>query len=243
MGVKYRIGTSGWHYDHWRGDFYPDGLPKSRWLEHYAKTFDTVEINASFYRLPAEATFARWRGLAPPGFCYAVKASRFITHIKRLRNIEEELKTFLGRAGLLGDRLGPVLYQLPPGLKRDDGLLEAFLRLLPAGLEHVFEFRSRDWLDDGVFELMRRYRAGFCIYDMPGLTTPVLATAGFAYVRFHGSTGLYYSNYSDEQLGEWAGRIRGLTGVDTVYVYFNNDAGGYAVRNALTLRRMLSQSL
>jgi uncharacterized protein YecE (DUF72 family) len=242
MGVKYRVGTSGWHYDHWRGDFYPDGLAKSRWLEHYAKTFDTVEINASFYRLPAEGTFAKWRGLAPPGFCYAVKASRFITHIKRLRNIEGELKAFLDRAGLLGDRLGPVLYQLPPGLKRDDGLLEAFLSLLPAGLEHVFEFRSRDWLDQGVFDLMRRYRAGFCIFDMPGLTTPVLATAGFAYVRFHGSTGLYYSNYSDEQLGDWAGRIRGLVGVDTVYVYFNNDAGGYAVRNALTLRRMLNLS-
>jgi len=240
MGVKYYVGTSGWHYDHWRGDFYPADLPRPRWLEHYAKTFDTVELNASFYRLPTEKAFAKWRESVPPGFRYAVKASRFITHIKRLRNVEDELKLFLNRVGLLQDRLGPVLYQLPPGLKRDDGLLEAFLKLLPKGLQHAFEFRNREWLDEGVFDLMRRYGACFCVFDMPGLTTPVVATASFAYVRFHGSTALYYSNYGDEELSEWAERIKGLAGVDMVYVYFNNDAGGYAVRNALTLRRMLT---
>lgn len=239
MGVKYYVGTSGWHYDHWRGDFYPANLPKSRWLEHYAKTFNTVELNASFYRLPTESAFIRWRESVPSGFCYGVKASRFITHIKRLRNSEDELKLFFGRARLLGDKLGPVLYQLPPGLKRDDGLLEAFLKLLPEGSQHAFEFRNREWLDEGVFDLMRRYRTGFCIFDMPGLATPVVATTDYAYIRFHGHTALYYSNYSDEELAEWAKCIKGLAGVDTVYIYFNNDAWGYAIKNALTLRGML----
>ncbi|MEW6143138.1 MAG: DUF72 domain-containing protein [Chloroflexota bacterium] len=238
--MKYRVGTSGWHYDHWRGEFYPADLPRPRWLEYYAKTFDTVELNASFYRLPTESAFAKWRNSAPMGFRYAVKASRFITHIKRLRNVEDELKLFLGRTGPLRDRLGPVLYQLPPGLKRDDSLLEAFLKLLPKELQHAFEFRNREWLDEGVFDLMRRYGAYFCVFDMPGLTTPVVATASFAYVRFHGHTALYYSNYGDEELAEWVGRIRALKGVSDVYVYFNNDAGGYAVENALTLRRMLT---
>ncbi|MCX8125624.1 MAG: DUF72 domain-containing protein, partial [Dehalococcoidia bacterium] len=175
-------------------------------------TFDTVELNASFYRLPRESTFAGWREAVPGGFSFAVKASRFITHIKRLRDVESELKLFLSRAGVLQDRLGPVLYQLPPGLKRDPGLLEAFLKLLPRELKHAFEFRNREWLDDAIFDLMRRYGACFCVFDMPGLTPPVAATADFAYVRFHGHTALYYSSYSDEELADWAGRIRGSRG-------------------------------
>ncbi len=234
------IGTSGWMYDGWRGRFYPPQVPRARWLSYYARHFSTVEINSSFYHLPSEKACGTWRSTAPDGFVYALKVSRYITHLKKLRDVEEPLRTFISRARLLGDRLGPLLYQLPPSLKRHDGLLEAFLKLLPPDLQHVFEFRHESWFDAGVRALLGRHGAAFCVYDLPGTTTPLVATAGFAYVRFHGSTGLYDSCYSDEELQSWATNIARVgRGLSDIYVYFNNDTGAYAVRNAAKLMDLL----
>jgi uncharacterized protein YecE (DUF72 family) len=240
MRAKYYVGTSGWHYEHWRGRFYPLELPKSKWLEFYARSFTTVELNNSFYNLPSEKAFANWGNSSPDGFVYAVKVSRFITHIKKLRNVGEALEKFLERAKLLGGKLGPLLYQLPPGMHRNDQVLEAFLSILPRELSHVFEFRHESWLDKGVFDLLHKYNAGFCIYDMPNFTTPLEATADFVYVRFHGSTWLYGGSYSDEELTKWAKEISKLArGKKAVYIYFNNDAEAFAVQNARTLERMI----
>jgi len=234
--LRYYIGTSGWHYDHWRQLFYPDKLPKAKWLEFYSRHFTTVELNNTFYRLPSEAAFANWGNSSPTNFVFAVKVSRFITHIKRLKNSEEPVDTFLGRAKILKEKLGPLLYQLPPSMHRDDGRLESFLSILPRGMKHTFEFRHQSWLDDRVFEILRRHNAGLCVFDMPGLSCPLTATADFAYIRFHGSAELYSSCYSDEELADWAKRLAGLAPeVKEVYIYFNNDTEAFAVRNAVTL--------
>ena len=187
MTPRYYIGTSGWHYDHWQGRFYPEGLRKPKWLEFYSRSFSTVELNNSFYHLPTEKAFGTWRSATPDSFRFAVKVSRYITHIKKLKDSEEPLQNFLARATLLGGKLGPLLYQLPPGLHRDDVLLESFLSLLPRHLVNVFEFRHDSWHDQGVLDLLQRYNAGFCIFDMPDLTTQPAVTADFVYVRFHGT--------------------------------------------------------
>jgi uncharacterized protein YecE (DUF72 family) len=242
--LKYYIGTSGWHYDHWRHLFYPDKLPKAKWLEFYSRHFSTVELNNSFYRLPSEEAFANWYNSSPANFAFAVKVSRFITHIKRLKDVEQPVDTFLGRAKILEEKLGPLLYQLPPSMHRDDDRLGAFLSILPQGLKHTLEFRHESWLDDGVFEILRRHNVGLCVFDMPGLTCPLVATADFAYIRFHGSTGLYSSCYSDAELADWARRLAGSAPeVKEVYIYFNNDAEAFAVRNAMTLGDYLERGI
>jgi uncharacterized protein YecE (DUF72 family) len=237
---EYYIGTSGWHYEDWKGLFYPAELVKSKWLEFYARHFPTVELNNSFYHLPSEKAFVNWREASSESFIFAVKVSRFITHIKRLKNVEEPLQNFLERADLLKDKLGPLLYQLPPNMKRNDERLEAFLAVLPGMYRHVFEFRHESWSDDGVFNILKRYNAGWCVFDMPDFTSPVVATADFAYVRFHGSSGLYSSNYSDKELYSWAKKIAKLgESLKAVYIYFNNDVAGYALNNARTLAKFM----
>ncbi len=240
MGLHYYIGTSGWHYDHWRTRFYPEKLAKPKWLEFYASNFTTVELNNSFYKLPSEAAFAAWRDSSPANFTFAVKVSRFITHIKRLRDTKEAVDKFISRAQILGEKLGPLLYQLPPNMLRDDERLESFLSILPPGIKHVFEFRHQSWLEEPVFGILHKYNTGLCIFDMPSLSCPLVATADFVYVRFHGSTGLYSSCYSDEELADWAKRLADLAvNLKAVYIYFNNDAEAFAVRNAMTLRGYL----
>lgn len=240
--MQYYIGTSGWHYDHWRQSFYPERLPKAKWLEFYSCYFNTVELNNSFYRLPSEAAFANWYNSSPANFTFAVKVSRFITHIKRLKDIEEPLDNFLDRAKILKEKLGPLLYQLPPSMHRDYGRLESFLSILPSGPRHVLEFRHQSWLDGEVFEILRRHNVGLCVFDMPDFSCPLAATADFAYIRFHGSTGLYSSSYSDEELVEWARRLGGLAAeVKAIYIYFNNDAEAFAVKNAVTLSGYLER--
>jgi uncharacterized protein YecE (DUF72 family) len=220
--TKYYIGTSGWVYPHWRGVFYPPKLPQSKWLEYYTGLFSTVELNN--------------------GFLYAVKVSRFITHIKRLKDVAKPIETFIERALYLNEKLGPLLYQLPPNMHRNDERLESFLSLLPKGLRHVIEFRHHSWFDEAVFDTLRRHGIGFCVFDMLDLPCPSLSTADFAYIRFHGSSGLYSSCYSDGELDEWASEISRLANdIDTVYIYFNNDAEGYAVSNAQTLAAKLVQ--
>lgn len=231
--MRLYIGTSGWAYDDWRGRFYPRELPRSRWFEFYNRHFITVELNNTFYQLPSERAVAAWRAKSSDDFLYAVKTNRFITHIKKLRNVEEQIATFLQRVQLLGEKLGPLLYQLPPGMPRNDVVLESFLELLPPRLRHVFEFRNESWFDDAVFAVLRRHEAGLCIYDMPGFTTPLVVTADFAYVRFHGSRDLYGSRYSQSEINDWAKRIAQFgQGLTSVYIYFNNDTRAFAVRNA-----------
>jgi len=240
LTAEYFVGTSGWHYDHWRGLYYPEGLAKPKWLQFYSKQFNTVELNNSFYHLPTEKAFITWRESAPENFVYAVKVSRFITHMKKLRNIGSALDNFLSRACLLQNKLGPLLYQLPPNMKRNDMVLESFLSSLPQEYRHVFEFRHESWIDEAVFETLRRYKVGLCVFDMPGFTCPPVATSDFAYVRFHGSGGMYSSCYSNEELSQWAKKIAELgKEVEAVYIYFNNDAEAFAIKNALTLASYL----
>jgi len=243
MSLHYYVGTSGWHYTHWQDRFYPKTLTKSEWLKFYATHFTTVELNNSFYRLPSEDAFASWRDSSPADFTFAMKVSRFITHIKRLKNSKEAVEKFISRANILGAKLGPLLYQLPPNMHRNDDVLVSFLSTLPQGMKHVIEFRHQSWLEDEVFEILQKYNTGFCIFDMPSLSCPVIATADFAYIRFHGSTGLYSSCYSSEKLADWAKKLTDLTrDLKTLYIYFNNDAEAFAVRNAITLRRYLEKN-
>ncbi|OGO53239.1 MAG: hypothetical protein A2148_01890 [Chloroflexi bacterium RBG_16_68_14] len=243
MSRRYWVGTSGWVYPHWRDVFYPRELKQREWFAHYARHFSTVEINNTFYRLPKEGAWEQWCRQAPSGFRYAVKGSRFITHIKRLRGCEEPVETFVGRARLLGDHLGPVLWQLPPQMKCDLDRLESFLMVLPRDVRHAFEFRRRDWFQPETFATLRRYDAAFCAYHMVDSETPLEATSDIAYLRFHGSNELYGGRYSDRQLAGWAGRLRALPeDVREVYVYFNNDAFGYAIENAATLRAILREA-
>ena len=263
------IGTSGWVYPHWRGVFYPPDLPQSRWYTHYAKVFDTVEINTSFYRLPSEEAFDHWREQAPPGFIYAVKANRYITHFKRLKDVAEPLERFLARAQRLGDNLGPILWQLPPRWRANPERLETFAALLPpdrsaergsaepatssAGathpkrsqrsLTHVFEFRDPRWFVEPVRRILKQHGLTFCIFDMPGLPCPTWVTSDVVYLRFHGSGVVYGGRYGREALRPWADHIlKWLCEGCQVYAYFNNDTFGYAVEDARELREPLSST-
>ncbi len=239
----YYIGTSGWHYDDWRGRFYPEKLPKTRWLEFYARHFPTLEINNTFYRLPKESVFQKWHDASPDGFIFSVKVSRYITHVKRLKDCGDEVDKFMSRAIILKNKLGPLLYQLPPGLHRDDDILNSFLTALPPELKHVIEFRHQSWFTEDVYDILRQHNIGFCVFDMPKLTPPLIATADFAYIRFHGSDSLYSSCYSDEALAGWAERIVELAEkLEAVYIYFNNDVQGYALKNAVTMRDYLEKA-
>jgi uncharacterized protein YecE (DUF72 family) len=243
MAAAFEVGTSGWQYRHWRGDFYPRKLPVRRWFEHYAGVFSAVELNNSFYRQPGDETWDGWREQAPPGFRYAVKANRFISHIKRFHDCEGPLERFLDGVGRLKSRLGPVLFQAPPQFHRTPEnveRLEGFFALLPKRVDAVIEFRHRSWYDDETYALLRRRGVAFCIHDMAKLETPVLTSGPIAYLRFHGSGARYGGNYTDAMLSDWAQRLKGLSrDLDSVWCFFNNDLGGHAPRNALTLREML----
>jgi uncharacterized protein YecE (DUF72 family) len=232
-----RIGCSGWQYRHWRGDFYRADLPQRLWFEHYATVFDSVEINNSFYRLPEAATFATWADRAPARFLFAVKASRFLTHMKKLKDPEEPIARLFSRLRALREHLGPVLYQLPPGWKLDRARLEHFLQVLPGDVRHVLEFRDPSWYAADVLALMEERGVGLCLHDMQGSATGRQRVGPFVYLRFHGASGTYSGSYPDDRLRGWAEWIREqLAGGTDVYAYFNNDVGGHAPRNALTLR-------
>jgi uncharacterized protein YecE (DUF72 family) len=237
---KVRVGTSGWIYEHWRGRFYPEKLRTKDWFAHYARYFDTVEINNSFYRLPSQQAFDAWRAQAAAGFVYAVKASRFLTHMKKLKDPEEPIERILGRARRLGEKLGPVLYQLPGGWKCNIERLAHFFTALPRDLVHVMEYRGADWLCDEVFALMREQNIGLCIHDMLP-DHPRVATSSVVYVRFHGAEAKYAGSYTRRQLLQWAIWINEQACAGrNVYAYFNNDDEAHAVRNAQTLRRLIA---
>jgi uncharacterized protein YecE (DUF72 family) len=234
---RLRIGCSGWNYKSWTGAFYPSGLAASKWLPYYAERFDTVEINNTFYRLPEAQTFANWRSQVPAGFLFAVKASRFLTHMKRLRDPQEPIERLFSRVDALGRCLGPVLYQLPGNLHFDLPLLDAFLRALPQRIQHVVEFRHASWYVDATFECLERHGASLCLHDKEGSEIAEPFVGRCMYVRFHGTSGRYYGSYSDLTLRAWAKRLvaRWRDGVD-VYAYFNNDPEAVATQNADTLR-------
>ena len=239
MAAQLRIGCSGWVYKHWKGRFYPKELPEKGWFDFYAQQFDTVEINNTFYRLPKPETFEGWRERAPDGFRFAVKGSRFITHIQRLRDPEESVKRFFDNAEKLGPRAGPFLWQLSPSFERDDERLAAFLRALPRAHLHTFEFRHKSWLAAEVYQLLGEHRVALCIPDRPDLPQDIHCTTDWTYIRLHGSN---HDNgdYSQADLETWAGRIRAFMaeGAD-VWAYFDNDQEGFAIENARTLRRLL----
>ncbi len=235
-----RVGTSGWIYRDWRGAFYPARLPVARWFDYYAERFDTVEVNNSFYRLPAEGVFDAWAAAAPKGFLYALKASRYLTHMKKLREPEEPLARFFSRATHLKKTLGPVLYQLPPHWGVDVERLRAFLAALPEGVEHVVEFRDPSWFCDAVREALEAGRVGFCVHDMPGLACPKWVTSRVVYLRFHGPEAQRYAGrYGRRRLAARAAWVREHAKGRDVYAYFNNDIGGDAAHDALDLREML----
>lgn len=238
---KINIGTSGWMYDHWQEVFYPKNLPKTEWLEYYQKYFSTVEINNTFYHLPKEETFKRWRKLAKKKFVFSVKANRFITHIKRLKDCKDPLKLFLKRSKLLKTNLGPILYQLPPKWKSNSERLESFVRLLPKNMTNVFEFRDPSWFNEEIYSLLKKSNLVFCIYSMPGLDCPYKITSKDIYIRMHGGRILYGSNYSLKELKELAKFVKEQSKMSrNIYVYFNNDAFGFAIKNALKLKELVS---
>ena len=242
--VRAHVGCSGWTYEDWVGVLYPAGLPKARWREAYAAEFDTVELNASFYRWPRAASFASWRRRLPEGFQLSVKAPRGLTHAKRLYAPDVWVDRIAGSWHELGDRRGILLVQLGPGQARDDARLDYFLGRLPWWLRTAVELRHPSWVDDAVFGLLERHGVAYCVMSGAGLPCVLRATAPFVYARLHGPDPhhLYGGSYGDDDLRWWADRVREWesAGKD-VYVYFNNDGDGNAVRNAWTLRHLLGR--
>lgn len=248
--TRVRIGCSGWHYKSWKGRIYPDELPTRDWLREYATRFDTVEINNSFYRLPSPETFAGWRAQVPKPFLFAVKASRFLTHIKRLRDPEEPLQRLLSHAQPLGSTLGPLLYQLPPRWIPDEERLRLFLEALPARiaprskhrLQHVLEFRDPRCYQPWILDLLAAHDVSLCVHDMAGSETPLVEVGPILYLRLHGHGAKYGGSYPDTVLSQWAEWIaRVVASGRSTFVYFNNDVNGFAVSDAMRLLALVSK--
>jgi uncharacterized protein YecE (DUF72 family) len=236
------IGCSGWNYRHWRGPFYKEESSPADWFREYSSVFSTVEINNTFYNLPAGSVFRSWKDQAPERFIYAVKANRFITHMKKLKDAGAAAGNFLDRAELLGKHLGPVLFQLPPNWKRDAGRLEDFTRSLPAGHEYVFEFRNATWYDDEIFRMLSDRKMSMCLHDMEGSSSPLERVGNICYIRFHGSGAKYGGGYKKPMLLKWLRVAReALESGRHVYAYFNNDAEAHAPHDALTFRKMFEK--
>ncbi|NVM21592.1 MAG: DUF72 domain-containing protein [Desulfobacterales bacterium] len=239
MERNIRIGTSGWNYPHWKELFYPVNCPKSRWLEYYAEHFDTVELNATFYRLPKPKTFENWRRRTPDHFLWAVKANKYITHTKRLKEPKEPLRRLYTAASGLEEKLGPILFQLPPSLAFDEEKFEDFCRSLNLSQRHALEVRHPSWISDRLFAILKKYNIAFCIADTAGrFPYHEVVTSDFIYIRLHGSKKLYASEYSDEEIQGWADKIRKWG--KPACIYFDNDFEGYAVKNAKRLKEILA---
>jgi uncharacterized protein YecE (DUF72 family) len=235
------IGTSGWSYDHWRGNFYPQGLAKNRWFDFYTEHFNAVEINATFYGSFKDQTYLNWKAHAPPGFGYVLKAPQLITHRKLLRNVEADIETFWRSASLLEDKFECILLQVAPSLPHDYGLLRGALQAFPDPGRVAVEFRDEWWHRPETEQLLSSVGAVFCNVDSPGRPMTEILTSERAYLRLHGRRRWYASDYSAAELAEMAGISCMLAGrgAKRIYVFFNNDLGGYAPRNALTLRKIL----
>lgn len=246
MAIKTFIGTSGYNYPHWSdGVFYPQGLPQRKWLEHYMSFFNTVELNVSFYRLPKKSIFEGWRKRTPQNFTFVVKGSRFITHVKKLKDCEEPLKLFFNNAEGLKEKLGAVLWQLPPNLHANREKLEAFCKIIhrlrvSRSTRHCFEFRHASWFCKEIYNILRKYGFSLCIAHSKNWPCEELATFDFIYLRFHGGEVLYGSNYSEKELKNWASKAKyWMEKRKDMYAYFNNDARGFAIKNALRFKELL----
>jgi uncharacterized protein YecE (DUF72 family) len=239
---KIHIGTSGFHYKHWVGRFYPQGMKPEKFLPYYFKFFHTVELNNPFYRLPSRETFDKWRQGVPEDFIFSVKASRYITHIKKLKEPEESVFNFIEKADGLKEKLGPILFQLPPGWALNEERLISFIKILPPHYRYTFEFRNPTWYNEKVYHALKQKNIAFCIYELEYHLSPVITTADFVYIRLHGPETKYAGSYSENSLSEWADRCREWSeeGKD-VYLYFDNDQLGYAAFNAMTLAEMLQK--
>lgn len=239
---KIWIGTSGWNYKHWRGRFYPEELKHAEEFEYYQHFFDTVELNNPFYHLPPPETFKHWKAETPKDFVFAVKASRYITHMKKLKDAGDALDTFFSNARLLGKKLGPVLFQLPPGWKVNEERLGDFLKQLPKKKKYAFEFRNTTWYTEGVYQLLRKYNCAFCIYELAGHTSPLQVTADFVYIRLHGPGNKYQGNYSTATLKKWTKKMTEWSSEGKeVYMYFDNDQNAYAAFNAQKIKELTSR--
>ena len=235
-----RIGTSGWHYEAWRGPFYPEDIKTKDFLSFYITRFSTTELNNPFYRLPTEAAVQAWRESTPETFLFAWKASRLITHLKRLKEVEENVPFMFKRAEGLGQKLGPALFQLPPSLKANRERLARFLNLLPKNRRHTFEFRHPSWYEPPILDLLGEHDAALCLSDHAAAPAPWAVTASFVYIRAHGPSGRYWGSYSDESLRQWADDIAAWRAqARAVYCYFDNDIKSAAPADAQRLFAML----
>ena len=236
------IGTSGWDYPEWRSRFYPADVSRDHWLTHYTQQFKTLEINHSFYQLPESKTLTHWRSLVPDDFRFAVKASRYITHNKKLKDPQEPVTRFMERVVALEDNLGPILFQLPPHWHCNRERLAQFLQVLPSGYDYSFEFRDRSWHCPEIYDTLAQYGASFCIFDLKQRTSEKAVTADHIYIRLHGPRAEPYTgNYDPQALAGWAGAFStwGQQG-KTIYCYFNNDKGGCAPQDALALQKIVT---
>jgi len=239
LGKAY-IGTSGWKYRHWEGNFYPDDLKKKDQFKYFTEHFDTVELNNSFYRQPSIDNFKQWQLQSPKNFTYAVKANRYFTHLKKLKVEQAEILDFLEASEGLENKLGPILFQLPPKWKLNTERLERFLEMLPKKHRYTFEFRNPSWYHDDVFTLLAKYNCAFCIYELVGHQSPILSTADFVYIRLHGPEGKYQGSYNNNSLTKWNNMlISWIKEGKDVYLYFDNDQAGYAAFNALEIKKMI----
>ena len=234
------IGTSGWHYDHWKGAFYPDELPRTDYLEYYADQLHTLEINNSFYQMPQEKTLIQWRNLVPSDFIFSLKASRYITHIKKLKDGKQIIPPFLKKVEILGSRLGPILFQLPSQWRYNPDRLNSFLTALPADFRYAFEFRDSSWFNRNTYDTLASHGASFCIYQVASRSTPQEVTADFVYLHLHGPKGANQGKYDPAVLSEWADRIIAWAGEGKeVFCYFDNDEAGYAAQDAVQLQQLI----
>jgi uncharacterized protein YecE (DUF72 family) len=240
--AKIHIGTSGWHYDHWKGPFYPENLSSEEMLPHYADYLQTVEINNTFYHLPQKATLKRWKDAVPADFIFAIKGSRYITHMKKLKDPSGGVPALLEVIRVLGKKMGPILFQLPPRWRINLKRLDTFLHFLPRDFRYVFEFRDSSWFTDGTYGTLGKWGAAFCIYHLAGQLSPKEVTTDFVYIRLHGPKGAYKGQYERKTLSGWAGAFSSWQRQGKeIFCYFDNDQGGYAAQDALRLQKMLSK--
>lgn len=239
--AELKIGCSGFLYDQWRGNFYPEDLSRNQWLEYYCKQFSTVELNVTFYRLPERETFVRWYSSTPKGFVFSLKGSRFITHVKKLKDCGEPLEAFFSRASLLKEKLGAILWQFPPTFTLDLERLKDFLEILRAyRMRNTFEFRNKTWINKKAAALLEKENVALCMADWPQFLDELPLTADFVYIRRHGENGSYATSYSTESLKNDAKRIKAyLRQKKDAFIYFNNDAFGYAPKNAAELTTII----
>lgn len=243
--MKIFTGCSGYSYKDWNKKFYPEDLPRKEWLSFYADHFNTVEINNTFYKFPTEDQLSQWKDETPESFKFTIKANRYLSHMKKLKvddDFLESLERFQNTLGAIKEKLGCVLWQLPGNLKENIPKLETFFDNLDKSMEHVIEFREKSWFNDSVYEVLRNHHITYCILSAPeGLPEDVVTTSKTAYLRFHGKSTWYNYEYSDEELRTWKDRLNKLKNVNQIFIYFNNDHQAYAVKNARTLKQMLSK--